>query len=160
MEGTTLVNDYISTMRKLIGHETLLTVGCGAILEDESGRILLQQKHNRIWGIPGGLLELGETFAETLKREVLEETSLTVLQWQLFGLYSGKNGFAQYANGDKVFSVQLIFRVTDYAGVLQTNEESTRQQFFAKSELPDSLNPHQAPFILDWVHGVTPPIVR
>ena len=160
MEGTTLVNDYISTMRKLIGHETLLTVGCGAILEDESGRILLQQKHNRIWGIPGGLLELGETFAETLKREVLEETSLTVLRWQLFGVYSGKNGFAQYANGDKVFSVQLIFRVTDYEGVLQTNEESTRQQFFAKNELPHSLNPHQAPFILDWVNGVTPPIVR
>ncbi|MGV3135711.1 MULTISPECIES: NUDIX domain-containing protein [Brevibacillus] len=121
------MNNYISTMRKLIGHETLLTVSCGAILEDDQGRILLQQKYNRIWGIPGGLLEIGETFAETIHREVLEETNLIVKAMQLFGIYSGKNGFAQYANGDKVFSVQLIFHVTDYTGTGHLNEESTGQ---------------------------------
>ncbi|MGN7469025.1 NUDIX hydrolase [Brevibacillus sp. SAFN-007a] len=154
------MNDYISTMRNLIGHETLLTVGCGAILEDDQGRILLQQKYNRIWGIPGGLLEIGETFAEAVRREVLEETNLTIKAMQLFGIYSGKNGFAQYANGDKVFSVQIIFRVTDYEGTLLRDEESTRLQFIDKNELPDNLNPHQAPFILDWANGATTPIVK
>jgi hypothetical protein len=28
------MNDYVKTMRKLIGSETLLTVGCGALIED------------------------------------------------------------------------------------------------------------------------------
>lgn len=35
------MNDYIQSMRKIIGKETLITVGCGAIIEDEQGRILL-----------------------------------------------------------------------------------------------------------------------
>ncbi|WP_421617051.1 NUDIX hydrolase [Brevibacillus sp. TJ4] len=152
------MNDYIKTMRKRIGHETLLTVGCGAIIEDHAGRILLQQKKD-IWGIPGGLLEIGETLEETVKREVLEETSLIIYQPTLFGIYSGKNGFAQYANGDKVFSVQIIFHVTKYEGSIQANEESTWLQFTHRRDIPENLNPHQAPFIRDWSHGVTPPVI-
>ncbi|MGE6515924.1 NUDIX domain-containing protein [Lysinibacillus sphaericus] len=70
------MNDYIKTMRQMIGHETLLTIGCGAIIEDDIGRILLQKRtDNNIWGIPGGILEIGETFEETVKREVFEETN-------------------------------------------------------------------------------------
>jgi hypothetical protein len=49
--------DYIKTMRKMIGHETLLTVGCGAIIIDKFERILLQLRTDLdIWGIPGGLV--------------------------------------------------------------------------------------------------------
>jgi hypothetical protein len=45
------MKDYIKEMRRLIGHETLLTVGCGAIIEDECGRILLQsRKDTNLWG--------------------------------------------------------------------------------------------------------------
>ncbi|MED1798854.1 NUDIX hydrolase [Brevibacillus porteri] len=157
--GKAVLNDYIGTMRKYIGHETLLTVGCGAIIEDDCGRILLQQKRD-IWGLPGGLLEIGETFEETVRREVLEETNLKISQIKLFGIYSGKKGFAQYANGDKVFSVQIIFHVTKYEGTVQGNEESTRLQFIHKKDMPSNLNPHQAPFILDWLHGIKPPIIK
>lgn len=56
-----------------------------------------------------GNLELGETFEDTVKREVLEETKLSINSVKLFGIYSGEKGFAQYGNGDKVFSVQIIF---------------------------------------------------
>ncbi|SFJ75610.1 hypothetical protein SAMN04487936_10457 [Halobacillus dabanensis] len=46
---------YIERMREMVGTETLLTVGCGAIMEDEYGRILLQKRTDRgTWGIPGG----------------------------------------------------------------------------------------------------------
>ncbi|MFJ8089233.1 hypothetical protein ACIQ7N_13630 [Lysinibacillus sp. NPDC095746] len=37
------MNDYIKMMRQMIGHETLLAIGCGAIIEDDRGRILLQR---------------------------------------------------------------------------------------------------------------------
>jgi hypothetical protein len=50
------MNDYIKTMRKMIGNETLLTVGCGAIIIDKFERILLQRRTDHdIWGIPGGV---------------------------------------------------------------------------------------------------------
>ncbi|WP_108669066.1 NUDIX hydrolase [Peribacillus acanthi] len=155
------MNDYIKSMRKLIGHETLLTVGCGAIIVDQFGRILLQRRTDLdIWGIPGGILELGETFEETVRREVREETNLIIQSVNLFGIYSGKNGFAQYGNGDKVFSVQIIFYVEYYEGNLQSNNESRELVFLFKNEIPDNLNPHQAPFIIDWINGVNLPVIK
>jgi 8-oxo-dGTP pyrophosphatase MutT (NUDIX family) len=155
------MNDYIKTMREMIGHETLITVGCGAIIEDNLGRILLQRRTDYdIWGIPGGILEIGETFEETVNREVKEETNLSLNQIELFGIYSGKNGFAKYANGDKVFSVQIIFRATDFNGILKANNESKDLCYLYKNEIPKNLNEHQSPFILDWVNDVTIPVIK
>ncbi|WP_042476807.1 NUDIX hydrolase [Bacillus ndiopicus] len=155
------MNDYIKTMRAMIGHETLITIGCGAIIEDNKGRILLQKRiDNNTWGIPGGIMEIGETFEETVKREVLEETNLVLHDISLFGLYSGKSGFATYPNGDKVFSVQIILQSYNYTGQLKMNNESSELCFFAKNELPTNLNPTQAPFILDWQHDMKLPILK
>lgn len=156
-----LVNDYIQTMRNLIGHETLLTIGCGAIIEDELGRILLQRRtDNNTWGIPGGIMEIGETFEETVKREVLEETNLVLKDLSLFGLYSGKKGFASYPNGDQVDSVQIILFTKNYEGELNMNNESKELYFIAKENLPSNLNPTQAPFILDWKSDTQKPILK
>ncbi len=149
------MNDYVQTMRQMIGHETLFTVGCGAIIEDQEGRILLQRrKDQNNWCIPGGVMEINETFEETVKREVLEETGLIVDKLDLFGIYSGPSGSKEYPNGDKVYSVQIIFICKDYQGQLkQFGEESLDHQFFHRSELPHPLNPNQARFILDWAEG-------
>lgn len=47
--------NYIKEMRRYIGHETLLTVGCGIIIE-ENDQILLQHRRDEDnWCIPGGL---------------------------------------------------------------------------------------------------------
>jgi ADP-ribose pyrophosphatase YjhB (NUDIX family) len=153
--------DYVEFMRKLIGNETLITVGCGAIIEDNEGRILLQQRADGgVWGIPGGLMEIGETFEETVKREVYEETNLTIDELQLFGIYSGKNAFAIYPNGDKVFSLQIVFFARTSAGCLQGNRESTALTFFSKNNLPQNINPHQAPFIQDWADETKRPVIK
>ncbi|WP_369436421.1 NUDIX domain-containing protein [Lysinibacillus fusiformis] len=110
--------------------------------------------------MPGGILEIGETLEETVKREVFEETNLFLNNVQLFGLYSGKNGFAEYANGDKVFSVQVIFYSNDYKGTLQINDESSELHFVSKNEMPLNLNSHQAPFINDWNNGTPTPVIK
>jgi ADP-ribose pyrophosphatase YjhB (NUDIX family) len=149
------MNDYIKTMRSLIGKERLLTVGCGAIIENEYGEILLQRrKDQNNWGIPGGVMEIGETFIETVTREVLEETGLILYDLKLFGIYSGKRGLQEYQNGDKIFSVQIIFQTNRYTGKLkQNNEESYEHTFFPRHSMPSPINPHQEPFIRDWQKG-------
>ncbi|KIL43255.1 NUDIX hydrolase [Jeotgalibacillus campisalis] len=155
------MNDYIAAMRKVIGHEMLLTVGCGAIIEDEHGRALFQKRtDHEQWGIPGGLLEIGEKVEDALIREVREETGLEIRNVSLFGIYSGEKGFAQYENGDKVFSIQLVFRTTQYDGVLQTSAEGSELSFRHKNNIPQEVNPHQLPFIEDWAAGVQTPVIK
>ncbi|KKI91383.1 NUDIX hydrolase [Bacillus sp. SA1-12] len=153
--------NYIKDMRKFIGHETLLTVGCGIIIEDNE-RILLQHRTDEDnWCIPGGLMEIGETFEETAKREAFEETALRVKDLELFGIYSGEKCFVQYPNGDKVFSVQIIFKAKQYTGELKQKDiESREHRFFRKTELPSNLNPRQRSFIMDWAEGIRNPIIK
>lgn len=105
-------------------------------------------------------MEPGETFEHTATREVLEETGLTVHHLELFGLYSGASGYATYDNGDQVFSVQIIFRTTEFSGELtQEDEESHAHRFFSRQKLPP-LHTHQERFILDWANDEPKPIIK
>ncbi|MCM3756358.1 NUDIX hydrolase [Sporosarcina aquimarina] len=153
--------DYIQNMRKLIGHETLFTVGCGVMIVQNDLLLLQHRSDEDSWCIPGGVMELGETFEETAKREALEETGLSVDQLELFGIYSGEDCYAEYRNGDQVYSVQVIFSAHSISGVLlQKGEESRKHRFFAPNNLPDNLNLRQKSFILDWARGAKLPVIR
>ncbi|RLL48382.1 NUDIX domain-containing protein [Oceanobacillus piezotolerans] len=152
--------NYIKDMRKFIGHDTLFTVGCGVIVEQNKCILLQHRTDEDNWCIPGGVMELGETFEETAKRETLEETGLVVHRLELFGIYSGEDCFVQYPNKDKVYSVQVIFKTKDYEGVLrQTGLESKGHRFFRKEDLPENLNPRQKQFILHWVEERNFPVI-
>jgi 8-oxo-dGTP diphosphatase len=60
-------------------------VGVGGVvidLEDPDQRVLLIRRGTEprkgLWSIPGGLVELGESLVDAVKREILEETGLIV----------------------------------------------------------------------------------
>lgn len=153
--------NYIQNMRKMIGNETLLTVGCGIIIE-QNNQILLQHRTDAdVWGIPGGVIEMGEQVEDAARRETLEETGLTAGKLELFGIYSGQEGYANYANGDQVYSIQLIFYTTTVTGeLIQVSDESHAHQYFDKNNLPNNINSHQKRFIMDWVNGLQTPIIK
>src|SRR3954453_20131468 len=54
----------------------------GAVVHDTAGRLLLIRRghdpHRGSWSLPGGRVESGESVAEAVEREVLEETGLVV----------------------------------------------------------------------------------
>jgi len=58
----------------------LVTVG--ALLVSPSGRVLLLHTHKwrGLWGVPGGKIDYGETLVTALKREVREETGLSIAE--------------------------------------------------------------------------------
>lgn len=56
-------------------------VGVGAVVIEGSRVLLIRRGQEPLkgeWSIPGGVLELGETLEEGIRREVAEETSLAV----------------------------------------------------------------------------------
>ncbi len=61
------------------GKPTKTAVSSGCAVIDAEGRILLLRRADeRIWGLPKGTVEPGETLEETAVREVREETGLRV----------------------------------------------------------------------------------
>ena len=93
--------NYITEMRKDVGHAPLMVISCGVIIENDKGEILLQkQQDNGLWAIIGGSMEIGEKFIETVKREAFEEAGIEIKELTLFGIYSGEDRIITYPNGD------------------------------------------------------------
>jgi len=119
----------------------LLQDGAVAIIENEKGEILLQRRSdNDLWGIPGGCQELGESFEETIIREIKEETNLNIdkKDLQLIDVVSGKSRMRKYPNGDVVINNTPLYYINKYSGELKCNEESKEMKFFDLNNLPQN----------------------
>lgn len=68
-------------------------VGTTAIPVLEGGAIVLVRRlDDGLWSLPGGLVDWGEAIADTLERELREETGLTVTgPGRLVGVYSARD---------------------------------------------------------------------
>lgn len=68
-------------------------VGVTGIVRDDAGRVLVLRHRmwpaDRQWGLPTGYANASEDFAQTVVREVNEETGLTVKPGRLVRLKSG-----------------------------------------------------------------------
>lgn len=134
---------YIEELRNIIGTRPLILVGAviGAI--DERGRILLQQRPNGVWGLPGGLLELAESAEEAGRREVYEETGIEVGELELIDVFSGKQYFVKLPNGDEFYPVTIAYISKDLknSNIQIDGVESIDARFFDLKELPEKASP-------------------
>ncbi len=153
--------NYINDLRKVIGHDTIMTVGCGVLVTNEKNQVLLQKRSDTgEWCIPGGAMELGETYIETAKREILEEVGIEVGNLKLFGIYSGEERMIYYPNKDVVYSLAVIFTTDSYTGeISDADEEVLEHRFFDRDKLPKELFLPDAKGILDWADGKEPVVI-
>lgn len=104
----------------------------GAVVHDDTHRLLMIRRARPPaagrWSVPGGRVQPGESDAEAVRREVTEETGLTV------------------AVGVRVGTVELpgpggvIYDVRDYAcavvcGELQAGDDAAEARWVSRSEL-------------------------
>jgi ADP-ribose pyrophosphatase YjhB (NUDIX family) len=104
----------------------------GAIVADSQGRLLMIKRGHEpgagLWSIPGGRIEPGETDAEAVVREMIEETGLTVEVGRLIGRVQrpGLNG--------------AVVDIRDYAatvtgGTLRAGDDAADARWVAPGEL-------------------------
>ena len=121
----------------------LLQDGAAAIITSNEGKILLQRRSDKdLWGLPGGCQELGESFKDTIIREVKEETNLDIEEkdLELIDIVSGKTRRNSYPNGDIVINNTVLYYIKCYTGELKWNEESKEIKFFELNKLPKNQN--------------------
>ena len=119
----------------------LLQDGAVGIIPNEKGEILLQRRSdNDLWGLPGGCQELGESYEETIIREIKEETNLDVDEkdLKLISIVSGKSRMRKYPNGDVVINNTPLYYIEKYSGELKCDEESKEMKFFDLNNLPQN----------------------
>lgn len=146
------MSNYMMELRKVVGHRPLLQVGASVIVEDEYGRILLQQRtDNHCWGYAGGSVELDEMVEEAAKRELREETGLVAKSLELFGIFSGPDTHYIYPNGDEVSNIDIVYLCRDYAGTLKCQaDEVEALKFFPLDEIPNNISPPVKKIISMW----------
>ena len=120
-------------------------------ITDPHGRaLLIQRRDNHRWEPPGGVLELGESIQDGLRREVQEETGLTVEPVTLTGVYKNMTRAI----------IALVFRCTITGGELATNAEAADFRWATPAEVSELAAEVYAVRILDGLRHEPGPVVR
>jgi len=132
--------EYYQEIRQYVGHRPLILPGAVVIIQNEFNEILLQERKPGLFGLPGGLMDIGESLEETASREVLEETGLFISDLELCQIFSGSDYYFKIDNGDEFYSVTVVYRTKSYSGTLQAKAQETLSLgFFSIDNLPEQL---------------------
>jgi ADP-ribose pyrophosphatase YjhB (NUDIX family) len=121
---------------------TPFSVGDAAII-DEAGRILLiRRADNQKWAMPGGALAVGETPAEGVVREALEETGIRCEPVALVGVYDSR--LCGTVSRHHLYQFLFLCRPLNGAepvGPASHHFEVLNSAWFTEKTLPDDLDP-------------------
>ncbi|MGB7957686.1 MAG: NUDIX domain-containing protein [Minisyncoccia bacterium] len=103
-------------------------VGLGVIIVNEDGKILIGKRKGSLaqkYSIPGGHLELGETFEAGAVREIKEETDLTVENPIVIAVTNNLETFRE----ENKHYISVVLLVTHYSGELKNREPEKCEGF-------------------------------
>lgn len=122
-----------------------------AVINPEGRALVIRRRDNHHWQLPGGILELGETIHDGLRRrEVHEETGPTVRPVRLTGVYKNMN----------LGVVALVFRAEPVTGTPQPTEEAAAVDWWTPGQIRRHMDEAFAVRILDAYAHDQPPAVR
>ncbi len=136
--------NYISEIRKKLGRAPFIHPAARIIIENDQQEILfITRIDNGKIGLPAGGLEWNETIEECIRREVLEETGLEVLELEVIGISSDpQNESVAYPNGDKIQYFTIEFYCNKWKGILRADQVETKAVAFQspdfKNQLPEN----------------------
>jgi ADP-ribose pyrophosphatase YjhB (NUDIX family) len=117
-----------------------LVAGTAAVIDDHGKILLMRRSDNRLWNMPGGILEVGETPATGVVREALEETGVRCEAIALVGIYDNRRW--ESAVAQHIYKFTFLCRPLDGGQVVETPShaiETLEIGWFAEDALPDDL---------------------
>ncbi|MFJ6675883.1 NUDIX hydrolase [Actinosynnema sp. NPDC091369] len=116
------------------------SVSVAGIVVNDSGQVLvIRRRDNGHWEPPGGVLEVAETFEEGVRREVLEETGISVQVQRLTGVYKNmQRGI-----------VALVYRCTALDEPVHATAEATEVRWMTLDEVREAMSPAYAVRVTD-----------
>jgi len=106
----------------------------GAVFKD--GKILLvKERSDGKWSLPGGWADVGECPSESVEREVWEESGFQVKAKRLVAIYDrGKHPHKPLMH----YHIYKLFFICDITGGRATTSSETEQiEFFSENDLPE-----------------------
>ena len=100
--------------------------------------LLIKREDNGLWAMPGGWTEVGETWAQSVERELREETGLACTAKQLLGVFDSRlwGSRSKYHFYNSLWLVEAPDDQDPTAG-----SETTDVGYFAEHDLPAELSP-------------------
>jgi 8-oxo-dGTP pyrophosphatase MutT (NUDIX family) len=117
-----------------------------AALRNEKNEVLLLHRTDMDrWCLPGGLLEVGESVVDCLRRECLEELNVQVDPISLLGAYSNpERHMFSFKNGRRVHYIVFVFHSIIVSGVVKPDKSEARGMgYFSSHDLPPLVNSHR-----------------
>lgn len=122
----------------------------GVLFNPERTAVLLIQRRDvPVWVLPGGGIDPGELPQDSVIREILEETGLTVKAERLVGVYLPINRLAKRTK---------LYECTFVSGTPTLSNETKGVSFFPISRLPLLPPPYR-----EWIEDATkvgPPLIK
>jgi len=101
--------------------------------ERKKGVVLIfRKKEPRMWAIPGGFVDYGESLEDAAVREAFEETSLKVDLIRQFHSYSDPKRDSRQHN------ISVVF-IAKAKGIPQAADDAEKAGIFTADNLPDEL---------------------
>ncbi|MDN4603549.1 NUDIX domain-containing protein [Paenibacillus sp. F6_3S_P_1C] len=134
---------YIESLREMVGNAPVILVRPSILILNQSDEILLVRNADDTWGIPGGMMEMGESVEESAMREVREEIGLQIKKLKLYGVFSEKELYTKLRNGHEYYNVVIGYICTEFEGELKPDGvEVLEAKFYKPTELPEKTDPY------------------
>jgi ADP-ribose pyrophosphatase YjhB (NUDIX family) len=131
LEKNSVFKDFCSQL----GYATPKVDVRGAVFRDDR-LLMVRERLDNCWTMPGGWAEVGDTPSEAIEREVWEESGFRVKCRKVVGVYDAN----RIEPLDLYHAFKLVFLCDIVGGEAKVSDETAEVTFFALDEIPENLS--------------------